>query len=134
MQLKSISYWSCFYIVIAIASLIDYIEHVSRVDGNFSQDKLGWFLFSFACTLTLIVVVALTNQLTRRLFKTGNLILQSACILVALVIHTFLTGPFYNKLFFSQSLLYFHFNLVTVAIGLGIFYIIRFTYFVLRKS
>jgi hypothetical protein len=133
MKIKFSSYWLWFYLTISLLSLIDYIEHISRPEQSFAQNKLDWFIFTFSSNLTLCLATAIMNFLLIKLFKSKNIIFESLSILFGLIIHICLTGPLYNKLFYPQSTLTFFINIVTLSVGLILFYIIRLTiYFILR--
>src|SRR6188768_2524958 len=93
------SYWAWFYIVAIILTAIDYVDHLTRPDPFFLQNKFDWLLFTVASGVAVFLSIELVNRLTLKIFKTTNLILESTAIIAALLIHIYITGPLNNKLF-----------------------------------
>ena len=124
------TYWKWFYVVACILSVIDYIDHITKA-AIFYENKVDWFLFTLSSTTALIGCIALTNAAFLRIIKTENILLQSLAIISGVTFHIYVSGPISNRVFFPQSILMFHWNIIMLAIALGVFYIVRLlVYFV----
>jgi hypothetical protein len=109
-----------------VVSVIDFIDHVTRTESSYFRDNWSkWFLFTFASTITLCTSIYFINIVIKRLIKTENILSQSGAIAVAILIHTYLSGPVYDRLIFGEATLTFFLNPITFVIALGTFYMIR---------
>ncbi len=121
---QSKKYWKWFYVVAAILSVIDYIDHITKATF-FYENRFGWFLFTLSSTTAIIGCIVLINAAFLRVFKAENIFLQSSAIVCGVTFHIYVSGPISNRIFFPQSILMFHWNMIMVAIALGVFYIVR---------
>lgn len=119
------SYWFWFYTTIGIISVIDYADHLNRMESNFREIKFDWFIFTLASTLTVCLSICLINILTKKIFKTDNLILQSISIVFGGLTHIYISGPIYDRLIFGEVTLNFFPTPMAFIAGLSIFYFIR---------
>lgn len=133
MKLFFKSYWFWFYTTIWTISVIDIIDHLTRTISYFRDIKLDWILFTFASTLTVCLSIYVTHTLIKKLFKADNLILQSISIIIGGLIHVYISGPIYDRLIFGEVTLHFSPNPIPFAIGLSLFYIIRFLHYIVTK-
>jgi hypothetical protein len=58
------SYWTWFYIIAIILTAIDYIDHITRPDPFFLENKFDWFLFTVACAIVAVLIIEIVNRLT----------------------------------------------------------------------
>lgn len=128
------SYWFWFYTTIGAISIVDYIDHLSRTESHFRDIKLDWFIFTLASTLTVCLSIYLLNALTKKIFKTDNLILQSISIIFGLLIHIYISGTIYDRLIFGERTLSFFPTPTVFIVGLSIFYFIRLVTHLLTKK
>ena len=128
------SYWVWFYLTVGIISVVDFADHVTRTDSSYFRDNLlAWFLFTLTCTLTVCLSVYLINNWTKKLFKADNLIFQSIALVLAMLIHIYLSGPIYDRLIFGQVTLNFQPKPIIFVLGLSIFYIVRLLFHLVIK-
>lgn len=133
MKINHRSYWFWFYSTIIVLSGFDYVDHISFEGSKFAQNKLDWLFFTIASTLTICVAAYLCNYSLSRTFKQTNIVFESIAISIGIAVHVLLSGPIFNKLLFPYTRLHFYFNIMTLIVGLTLFYIIRLIiYFVSR--
>ena len=125
MKINLRSYWFWFYSIIIVLSGIDYLDHISREGSQFAHHKLEWLFFTIASTLTICLATYLFNYLLSKAFKRTNIAFESIAISLSIVLHVLLSGPIFNKLLFQYIGLHFYFNIMTLIVGLTLFYIIR---------
>lgn len=128
------SYWFWFYVIICTISVIDIVDHLTRTESYFLDIKLDWILFTFASTLTVCLSIYVTHTLTKKLFKTDNLIFQSISIVIGGLIHIYISGPIYDRLILEEMILNFLPNPIPFFIGLSLFYMIRFLLYIVTKK
>jgi hypothetical protein len=66
--------------------------------------------------------------------KRENLFQQTLVIVVALLLHQYVSGPIFDLVIFGQKTLNFNFNAATLLIGLLVFYMIRLILFFLNRK
>jgi hypothetical protein len=128
------SYWFWFYTTIGTISIVDYIDHLNRTESYFRDLKFDWLLFTFASTLTVCLSIHLLNTLTKKIFKTDNLILQSISIVFGGLTHIYISGPIYDRLIFGEITLSFFPTPILFIAGLSIFYFIRLLTHLLTRN
>ena len=128
------SYWFWFYATIGTISVVDYIDHLTRTYSHFRDIWSNWLLFTTACTVTVCLSIYLTNTLTKKLFKTDNLILQSISIVFGGLTHIYISGPIYDRLIFGERTLNFFPTLTVFIVGLSTFYFIRLVTHLLTRN
>lgn len=129
------SYWFWFYLAAALISVLDYIDHATRPDDPYFRVVwFRWLLMTIFSAIALCLCIHYLNIPLRKFFKTENILLQSVTIVLALLVHQYITGPAFDFLLFGHSTLNFKFNVVTVIIALFIFYIIRTIVFLLTRK
>lgn len=110
-------------------TLYDFYDHVSRVGSSFEENAFLWLLFSLASLLTIIAVMFFVTQGLNRLFKGWNILKEVAGLIGAVFFHIQLSGPFYNRVFWGEEILNFHFKLVPVLLLCGIYLFLRMVIF-----
>ena len=119
-------YWFWFYLVIVVYTLWDYIDHVTRPDANFSNDKSGWFLFNASSALALCLVIAIASRILDKI-SSKNWMLESLAIIIGFLTHLTITGPIFKQLFYGHSPLIFIPNWAMFVFVVGLFLVIRVT-------
>jgi hypothetical protein len=133
MKINLRSYWFWFYSTVIVLSGFDYVDHISFEGSRFARHKLDWLFFTIASTLTICLATYLFNYLLSKTFKRTNIVFESIAISLGLVLQVFVSGPILNKLLFQYTRLCFYFNIITLIVGLTLFYIIRLIIYFLNR-
>jgi hypothetical protein len=128
------SYWFWLYLTIALYSVHDFFDHILREDGlYFSDHWVQWLEFTISCTAVVCICIYYFNLLLKKVFRKETLVSQSLAIILAMLVHLYVSGRIFDLLIFGHQTLVFRFNLPILLIVLGAFYFIRIVHYLVLK-
>ncbi|HAA12060.1 MAG TPA: hypothetical protein DCE41_10320 [Cytophagales bacterium] len=110
--------------MLALITLLDIIDHLTRDTDRFRNQSEQWILFSISSYLVMVVVIhwaqAFFNEKNRRLHE----LWAAVAIIIGALTHQLVTGPMLDQLIHGERTLRFLFNPATLVAGLVIYYIV----------
>ncbi len=123
------SHWFWFFVLFGCYRLYDFIEHIQRAGSLYAQFPSEWFLFSFVSACTFCLIIYFSSRLFS-LVKLPGLVADLVAFCLALILHLWATGPFWNQLLWPHDVLYFMMSYQVIAVGLLAYIVYRILFLI----
>ncbi|MCM8556469.1 hypothetical protein [Sphingomicrobium sediminis] len=134
MNRKLPAFPAVFTVLVILASIADYIDHISRPDGRFLAIWPQWALFTALSTAFLLIVYLVVERLLSRFAKMPAMLGGALALGLAIFAHVTINGDLAARIAGVDSNLTFDQPLIPVLVAMAVYLVLAMLYAGLRRA